>query len=436
MAKQCAVNRNADGTVTSVEVQNLDNISADVNYIQEYLNTPKDSKLFKEVSKFREVYEKAVDDYVNSKESINQIMRNLEIETKTLFYDELAELGVPIKLPITEQQYKDIKADLANGATKNQIFEKYKVSGFTYKYLSRDTNVELTDKKQTRETIKPREVAVEIAESIIADRLAGMTMQELYDKYHLPVSTIGQLLKKNDAYVLKTEGGVIKNIYSGNKGKIPYQSSKLGRWITGDSNYEIARFIELDNDPNVLTYTRDVEPIPYTDGQKGRGYHPDILVTYTDGRIEIEEIKPFMIIRNGEKIRQLRAQGMSEEDIQKELNLSRTMYGIVAKNVLKIDTAREYYESIGVPFKIMTENEINVKLSDYSSITKLSAKDKRQLKKEQKAIELKQKEFIPSQLYDELTQQPFIDNEQALDAYKNIYSDELKQWKDNTDLEC
>lgn len=42
---------------------------------------------------------------------------------------------------------------------------------------------------------------------------------------------------------------------------------------------------------------------------------------------------------------------------------------------------------------------------------------------------------IPSQLYEQLKQQPFIDPDQALEIYKNIYSKELNYWK-NKDLNC
>lgn len=46
-----------------------------------------------------------------------------------------------------------------------------------------------------------------------------------------------------------------------------------------------------------------------------------------------------------------------------------------------------------------------------------------------------QKEFIPSQLFDELSAQPFVTKEQALEMYKNIYSEELNYWK-NAEMNC
>ena len=49
--------------------------------------------------------------------------------------------------------------------------------------------------------------------------------------------------------------------------------------------------------------------------------------------------------------------------------------------------------------------------------------------------EVTQNQTIPSQLYEELKQQPFIDSEQALEAYKNIYTEEVGDWQ-NADLDC
>lgn len=50
-------------------------------------------------------------------------------------------------------------------------------------------------------------------------------------------------------------------------------------------------------------------------------------------------------------------------------------------------------------------------------------------------IEVQQNEFIPSQLFEELSQQPFMTKEQALDIYQHIYTEGLNEWKDN-DMTC
>ena len=43
--------------------------------------------------------------------------------------------------------------------------------------------------------------------------------------------------------------------------------------------------------------------------------------------------------------------------------------------------------------------------------------------------------MIPSQLYEQLRQQPFVDSEQALEAYKNVYTDSVGDWQ-STEFNC
>lgn len=50
-------------------------------------------------------------------------------------------------------------------------------------------------------------------------------------------------------------------------------------------------------------------------------------------------------------------------------------------------------------------------------------------------IEVQQNDFIPSQLYEELKKQPFFTENQALEAYKNIYSKQAQFWQD-AELNC
>jgi hypothetical protein len=158
-------------------------------------------------------------------------------------------------------------------------------------------------------------------------------------------------------------------------------------------------------------------------------------VTYTDGRVEIEEIKPAYIVQKVKLLEELRKENASEEDIREAIDVSDSMYKVIQKTLSKFSAARQHYAENGTTYKIMTENEIDVRLADYSSITKSSKREEANARRRAKYHELKTKTTLPSKLYNELKQQPFIDEEQALDAYKNIYSDELNQWKD-TDLDC
>ncbi|MGD9688038.1 MAG: Tn7 transposase TnsA N-terminal domain-containing protein [Desulfobacter sp.] len=68
-----------------------------------------------------------------------------------------------------------------------------------------------------------------------------------------------------------------------------WQSSKTGQWEPAASIMEMLRMQQLDDDPTVASWTKTVPFILYGDN---RTYVPDIYVEYTDGRIEIEEIKP------------------------------------------------------------------------------------------------------------------------------------------------
>lgn len=49
--------------------------------------------------------------------------------------------------------------------------------------------------------------------------------------------------------------------------------------------------------------------------------------------------------------------------------------------------------------------------------------------------EVTQNQMIPSQLYEQLRQQPFVDSEQALEAYKNVYTDSVGDWQ-STEFNC
>lgn len=435
----CGVNRNKDGKITSVEVQNLGTINTE-NIVQNFLDTAEDSELKTKVQANKDLYDQAVDNYLNEKTSMNKIMQSLgmDIKAKTEFYRIMGEIGVPIKLAINQETYEKIRREIADGMPTKKIIEANKISSPVLMVISRDYNVEIAGRKEIRESVKIKDLPAEVVENILSDRRNNMPLDILYAKYNYTVSTIDKLLKANDLYKIdraRPEGQVERNFYRGNNNAKPYQSTKLDQWLRADSDYEIARFIELDEDPDVVTYTRDIPPVPYAyDGKEDSYYYPDIQVTYSDGRIEIEEVKPQKIVTKGAQMEQLRNEGKTEKEIQKILNASDTLYEIISKTQAKLNAGREYYEKQGIPYKILTENEINIKLADYSSLTKLSSRDKAELRK-QKALGLDTNEFIPSQLYEQLRQQPFIDENQALDAYKNIYSDDLNEWKDS-DLDC
>ena len=50
-------------------------------------------------------------------------------------------------------------------------------------------------------------------------------------------------------------------------------------------------------------------------------------------------------------------------------------------------------------------------------------------------VEAQQVETIPSVLFEQLRQQPFVTSEQALEAYKNIYTDSVGDWQ-SSEMNC
>lgn len=82
-----------------------------------------------------------------------------------------------------------------------------------------------------------------------------------------------------------------------NKGKRyrsgKYFSTKAGNDVEYRSLYEYAFYKGMDTDSSVIKYIVEPMKIPYTDNSGlRRNYIPDVLVLYSDGRLELCEIKP------------------------------------------------------------------------------------------------------------------------------------------------
>ena len=71
--------------------------------------------------------------------------------------------------------------------------------------------------------------------------------------------------------------------------QVPWHSSKTGRESKADSGYELIRMWQYDHDPDVVTWKKNAERVPYGDG---RSYVPDFLVERRDGTKTVEEVKP------------------------------------------------------------------------------------------------------------------------------------------------
>lgn len=78
-----------------------------------------------------------------------------------------------------------------------------------------------------------------------------------------------------------------------------FKSVKNRQYMKYRSAYEYAFFEKLESDPNVIKYLAEAIHIPYVDiDLKKRTYIPDVLVLYKDGRMELCEVKPTIMLKD------------------------------------------------------------------------------------------------------------------------------------------
>lgn len=117
-------------------------------------------------------------------------------------------------------------------------------------------------------------------------------------------------------------------VYSGVN--VPYQSKKTGEWEMAHSTYELLRMAQLDADQAVASWTKKVPLVAYKDANGvDRTYVPDFLVTYSDGRQEVEEVKPEFRVK--------------AESVQR-----------------KLKAAREQLLESGITLRVLTQHDIGV----------------------------------------------------------------------------
>lgn len=107
------------------------------------------------------------------------------------------------------------------------------------------------------------------------------------------------------------------------------------------SSYELKFINWLEHNKNVKRWGSECVCIPYTyiDG-KVHKYYPDYLVEMEDGTRVLIEVKPY-------------------NQTQKPVNENSWAYREYAKNMCKWKAVREFCQSKGLEFKILTEKTIN-----------------------------------------------------------------------------
>jgi transposase len=179
----------------------------------------------------------------------------------------------------------------------------------------------------------------------------GLTSYEVADAVGVSQSTVSYWVKDagvsrghSDAQALRIANGRL----TGYGIKSKFESQKSGETVRADSVYELARFYQLESDSSVASFKRAIDRIPYGDG---RHYVPDIEVTYTDGGVAVEEIKPEFRM-------------MDDNVIQKS------------------KAAQEYYLKHGIEYRVVNERDIGIDNFDKiePSLYKDSIEDRKKIK--------------------------------------------------------
>lgn len=106
--------------------------------------------------------------------------------------------------------------------------------------------------------------------------------------------------------------------------------STKGGTVRYRSSWEKGFVEHLDSDPSVLEFRYEWVRIPYVSNSrtgKVRNYMPDFIVTYSDGRVVVYEIKPASRVDQ-------------------------------PRNVKKFEAARKWCDENGSTFEVVTEVEL------------------------------------------------------------------------------
>jgi hypothetical protein len=91
-----------------------------------------------------------------------------------------------------------------------------------------------------------------------------------------------------------------------------HTSPKTGLTCKYRSGWELSYMQYLDTSDAVITWAYESIVIPYVSNKKTgklRNYHPDFLVTYADGHVELIEVKPAKRVHQAKVAKKLLAAG-------------------------------------------------------------------------------------------------------------------------------
>lgn len=136
--------------------------------------------------------------------------------------------------------------------------------------------------------------------------------------------------KKINVYFNKTKSGKTKYI----TGK--FYSKKCDATFDYRSSYELAYFHILEKDVDVLSYIYEPFEVPYRDSEGSvRNYRPDILVLFTNGSMQVSEIKPKAMLLDYDVQAKAKAARQYIADNYKDINIT---YKFITESCLFKDT--------------------------------------------------------------------------------------------------
>lgn len=311
------------------------------------------NKFYNKVKKDKTLYVKIVDLYIKTK-SANKVSKQVGLDSKYIIVI-LNKFGVSTsKRKMDKDTLNLIIKDKLNGMSLGQLKVKY---NFALETLKRNLNNSGIDTSIGNSFDK-------LSEKIIEDYKTKQ-LREIAKEYGVGVRIIKKYLISKGVKIRTLSQSVslnIKNKGVNFKGKnILYKSAKNNCEILANSSYELARFLELEKDNKVILYTKDVETICYNDCNNN--YTADIYIEYRNGKKVIEEVKPNWYLKYMNKILDL-IKTTTIENIAVEMNISLKSVKKFLLSDLKFKEAEKYFKEKGLEYKIITEDDINISLSE------------------------------------------------------------------------
>lgn len=310
------------------------------------------NKFYNKVKKDKTFYVKIVELY-NQTKSANKVSEQIGLDSKYIT-TILNKFGVSTsKRKMDEKTLKLIIEDKLKGMSLGQLKIKY---NFSLETLKRNLNKNGIDTSIENSIDK-------LSEEVIKDYKTKQ-LKEIAKEYSVGIETIKKYLLSKGVKLRTLSQSASLNIKNNGvnfKGEnILYKSVKNNCEILANSSYELARFLELEVDDNVVLYTKDVETICYNDCNNN--YTADIYIEYKNGRKVVEEVKPNWYLKYMNKTLDL-IKNTTQENIATELNISPKSVKKFLLSDLKFKEAEKYFTEKGIEYRIITEDDINIKLA-------------------------------------------------------------------------